>query len=94
MISINIEVDSKEEIIAFKKSLEFSNEVIVFEKIEVKGSKYVTQGRVKSMPFYTDIENFLYIIKSFNEKVDKLLYLSFIQELHKQGNTAKIKSSK
>ena len=90
MVTICVEGDSKDEINAFKKSLEYNDEVIQFQPIEAVGARFAAQGEVLPLAVRSNVEHFIYVLRLFNEKVDKLLGLSFVQQLREYGNEAKM----
>lgn len=86
MLTIRIEGDSRPELLAFKQSLEAHNEDLLFQRIAAVRDRFVIHGAVFPRAILSNIEHFSYILRRFNETVDTLLGLSFVQHLVKRGN--------
>lgn len=46
------------------------------------------------MAIHTDVDKFIYALNLFNEKVEKLLNLSFVQQFIQEGNVAGMKATR
>ncbi|MBM7845727.1 hypothetical protein [Herpetosiphon giganteus] len=90
MVRIRIEGDVRKEVLAFKQSLEAHDEDLQFQRITAVGERFVTYGAVLRRAMPSNIEHFIAVLRLFNEKVDTLLGLSFVQHIREHENEAKL----
>lgn len=91
-VTIRIEGDSRPELLAFKQSLEAHDEDLLFQRIAVVRDRFVIHGAVFPRTAPSTIEHFIDILRRFNETVDTLLGLSFIQQFRTRGNEFEIRA--
>lgn len=89
MVRIRIEGDLRKEVLAFKQSLESHAEDLLFQPITAVGERFVIYGAVLRRATPSNIEHFITVLRLFNEKVDTLLGLSFVQHIRERENEAK-----
>ena len=85
MVRIRVEGDVRAEVLAFKQSLEAHAESIQFQPITAVGERFVAYGAVLRRATPSNIEHFIDILRRFNEKVDTLLGLSFVQHIRREN---------
>ncbi|WP_110514289.1 hypothetical protein [Herpetosiphon llansteffanensis] len=90
MVRIQVEGDVRNEVLAFKQSLEAHAEDLLFQRITAVGERFVIYGAVLRRAMPSTIENFIDILRRFNEKVDTLLGLSFVQHIREREKEAKL----
>ncbi|XSG74416.1 hypothetical protein ACP8Y2_19775 [Herpetosiphon llansteffanensis] len=79
MLTIRIEGDVRNEVLAFKQSLEAHAEDLQFQRIAAVRDRFVVHGALFPRATLSNIEHFIAILRRFNEQVDTLLGLSFVQ---------------
>ncbi|KPL85264.1 hypothetical protein [Herpetosiphon geysericola] len=89
MLTIRIEGDSRTELLAFKQSLKAHAEDLQFQRIAAIRDRFVVHGALFPRATPSNIEHFIAILRRFNETVDTLLGLSFVQHIRERENDAK-----
>lgn len=89
-VTIRVEGDLREDVLAFKQSLEAHDEDLLFQPIATVRDRFVLHGAVFPRATPSNVEHFRYVLRRFNETVDTLLSLSFVQHLVKRGNDTTI----
>ncbi|MFD3166308.1 hypothetical protein [Herpetosiphon sp. NSE202] len=87
-VTIRVEGDVRKDVLAFKQSLEAHAEDLQFQRIAAVRDRFVIHGAVFPRATPSNLEHFIDILRRFNEKVDTLLGLSFVQHLVKRENDA------